>query len=330
MDRALLTLLFTDLVGSTELFQRLGDEGAGELLRTYFRVLRDAVAENKGQEVKTLGDGMMVAFETTEAAFNCAASIQRGLELRNRSGGAPLGVRIGINTGEVIREEGDYFGMAVVLAKRLCDRADGGQILVSERAHDAGRTTKHVARDLGVLSLKGVADPVRVFELAWQMGADELITGRPAKADARSAIPSMGGVGLPETLSAALGGMFLGRSAEIDQLTRIAAEAGAHRDLLLVAGEPGVGKTRLCAEFARGAATRGVLVLYGHSAEESLVPLPPFSESLSHLFANLDDEELWEQVRADPASVELAPFVPELARAVQPDGESPVEDVDTG
>ncbi|HLW16378.1 MAG TPA: AAA family ATPase, partial [Actinomycetota bacterium] len=331
MNRALLTLLFTDLVGSTELFQRLGDEGAGELFRTYFRVLREAVAENHGQEVKTLGDGMMVAFETTEAAFNCAASIQRGLELRNRTGSAPLGVRIGINTGEVIREEGDYFGMAVVLAKRLCDRAQGGQILVSERAHGAGRTTKHVARDLGVLSLKGVADPVRVFELAWQTDAYELIGGRPAtKADAGSALPSTAGVPIADVLGASLAGAFLGRAGEVDRLTLVAADADPHRDLVLIAGEPGVGKTRLCAEFARAAAARGVLVLYGHFAEESLVPLQPFSESLSHLFANLADDTLWEQIRSDPSAAELAPFVPELARAIQPSAESPVEDVDTG
>jgi len=334
MDRALLTLLFTDLVGSTELFQRLGDEGAGELLRTYFRVLREAVASHGGQEVKTLGDGMMVVFETTEDAFDCAASIQRTLELLNRAGSSHLGVRIGINTGDVIREEGDYFGMAVVLAKRLCDRALGGQILVSERARSAGRRSTHEARDLGVLSLKGVADPVRIFELVWGGLGEDLASG-PAGAVGPDLVaiahaPTTAGVPLAGVLSASYGGAFLGRTEELDRLTSIATQPGVHRDLVLVPGEPGVGKTRLCAEFAQRVATDDVLVLYGHSAEENLEPLQPFMESLSHFLAYVDDEAFWTRLRTDPAVAELAPFVPEIARAMPAGDSAAVEDVDTG
>ena len=331
MDRALLTLLFTDLVGSTELFQRLGDEGAGELLRTYFRVLREAVASHGGQEVKTLGDGMMVVFETTEDAFDCAASIQRTLELLNRAGSSHLGVRIGINTGDVIREEGDYFGMAVVLAKRLCDRALGGQILVSERARSAGGRSTHLSRDLGVLSLKGVADPVRIFELVWGALGEEPGTRSigPDLAIAERA-PTAAGVPLAGVLSASHGGAFLGREQELDRLMSIATKADVHRDLVLVAGEPGVGKTRLCSEFAQRAAGEDVLVLYGHSAEENLVPLQPFMESISHFLAYVDDEAFWARLRNDPAATELAPFVPELARAIPSGDAAPVEDVDTG
>ena len=110
----------------------------------------------------------------------------------------------------------------------------------------------------------------------------------------------------------------------------IATKPDVHRDLVLVAGEPGVGKTRLCAEFAQRAAGEDVLVLYGHSVEENLVPLQPFMECISHFLAYVDDEEFWTRLRNDPAAKELAPFVPELARATPPGEAAPVEDVDTG
>ena len=327
MDRALLTLLFTDLVGSTELFQRFGDEGGGALLHTYFTVLREATALHGGQEVKTLGDGMMIAFESAEDAFECAVSIQRSLELRNETGAAALGVRIGINTGEVIREEGDYFGMAVVLAKRLCDRAGGGQILISERAHGADTVRARPAHDLGVLSLKGVADPVRVFELSWQEPREHVAGVEPAPRDEGPVRAA--GVPLPAALSAQHVGAFLGRDAEVDHIVGVALQAGAHRDLLLVAGDAGVGKTRLLAELAQRSAAEGALVLYGHCAEDGLIALQPFIEALSHFLAHTDDAELWSSIEADPALAELVPFLPELSRVFTHD-QTPVEDVDTG
>ncbi|HJT37046.1 MAG TPA: AAA family ATPase, partial [Actinomycetota bacterium] len=113
-------------------------------------------------------------------------------------------------------------------------------------------------------------------------------------------------------------------------MTTLAASTKAHRDLVLVAGEAGVGKTRLCAEAARTAAARGVLVLYGRSTEASLVPLQPFAEAFSSLFGTTADAALWDRVASDPASAELAPFIPELARALPSGRDAPVEDVDTG
>ena len=329
MDRALLTLLFTDLVGSTELFQRLGDEGGGALLRTYFSVLREATAMHGGQEVKTLGDGMMIAFETAEDAFECAVSIQRTLELRNQTGAAELGVRIGVNTGEVIREEGDYFGMAVVLAKRLCDRASGGQILVSERAHGADAARVRPVRDLGVLSLKGVADPVRVFELSWQEARERPDAMGVVRLPQEEGPIGAAGVPLPGALAGRYGGAFLGRSAEADRVSRAALQPGLHRDLMLLAGDPGVGKTRFLAELAERAVAGGALVLYGHSPEEGLAALQPFIEALSHFLAHVQDDGFWAALAADPTMAELVPFLPELARVLHHD-QTPVEDVDTG
>ncbi|MGH9037661.1 MAG: adenylate/guanylate cyclase domain-containing protein, partial [Acidimicrobiia bacterium] len=130
---AVVTLLFTDLVGSTELLDRLGDDAGEQVRRTHFRLVREAVVGAGGQEVKNLGDGLMVVFESAVAGVGCAVAIQRTMEEHNRKQpGQTLSVRVGLHVGEPMRDEDDYFGTAVVVAKRLCDAADGGQILASE------------------------------------------------------------------------------------------------------------------------------------------------------------------------------------------------------
>ena len=127
------TLLFTDLVGSTELLDALGDDDAERLRRAHFAILRDVALTHAGREVKSLGDGLMVAFASSVDAAGCAVGIQQAVERHNRrEPGAPLAVRIGLHAGEPIRDEDDYFGTAVVVARRLCDRAEGGQILTSD------------------------------------------------------------------------------------------------------------------------------------------------------------------------------------------------------
>src|SRR5918911_3329482 len=126
-------MLFTDLVGSTELLERVGDEAAESVRREHFGLLREAARAHGGAEVKTLGDGVMVAFSSTLDALACATDMQHALKRHNRE--LPehdLGLRVGVNVGEVIREENDYFGRAVVIAKRLCDTSEAGQGLVSD------------------------------------------------------------------------------------------------------------------------------------------------------------------------------------------------------
>ena len=130
---AVVTLLFTDLVGSTELLGQLGDDEAERLRRVHFGLLREVAETFGGEEVKNLGDGLMVAFVSAVNAVNCAIGIQQAVYRHNsRQGDERLRVRVGLNIGEPIRDENDYFGTPVVVAKRLCDRADGGQILASE------------------------------------------------------------------------------------------------------------------------------------------------------------------------------------------------------
>jgi class 3 adenylate cyclase len=164
------TLLFTDLVGSTELIDRLGDEAGDRLLRDHFAILRKAAREHSGREVKSLGDGLMLAFASALGAVACAVSMQRRIAAyAERAGGEDVGLRIGLNAGEAISADGDYFGTTVVVAKRLCDRAGRGQILVSDVLRAlVERSGEHRFIALGALELKGLAGPITAFGLQWR------------------------------------------------------------------------------------------------------------------------------------------------------------------
>lgn len=115
-----LTILFTDLVASTEQTQRLGEEGADELRRTHFALLREAIGAHGGEEVKTVGDGLMVVFPSPSEAVACAVAMQQVVDHHNGCMPEPLGLRVGLHTGEVTPDVGDYFGTPVVVAERLC------------------------------------------------------------------------------------------------------------------------------------------------------------------------------------------------------------------
>jgi class 3 adenylate cyclase len=150
-------ILFTDVVGSTELLDRLGDEAAHELRRRHFALLRRAVRERGGREVKSLGDGLMVRFECAQAAVACADAMQCAVA----DSADPLQLRVGVASGELVREEGDYFGRPVVVARRLCDAAGPGEALVAGPAEDR-------LEPVGPLLLKGLREPVAAAALRSQ------------------------------------------------------------------------------------------------------------------------------------------------------------------
>lgn len=154
LDR--LAVLFTDLVGSTELLDRLGDEQAHELRRCHFELLRGAVRDHGGNEVKSLGDGLMVVFESPPAAASCALAMQRAVA----SCEDPLRLRVGIATGEVVCEDDDYFGRPVIVARRLCDAAQGGDVLISGAARGLMADSATQRQELAPLALKGLSEPV--------------------------------------------------------------------------------------------------------------------------------------------------------------------------
>ena len=304
-----MTLLFTDLVGSTELLERIGDDEAERLRRVHFGLLRDVVAARGGHEVKSLGDGLMVVFGSAVGAVGCAVAMQQAVLRHNRRQPAlRLGVRIGLHVGDPIRDEDDYFGTPVVIARRLCDAAQGGQILTSELVQGiVGSRGGHRFRPVGDVALKGVATPVAACEIVW---------------DAPRASP----VPLPPALIGGDGEPLAGRGEELAALSEhfARARAGA-RQMVLMCGEPGVGKTRLATELGRRAHADGAIVLYGRCDAEPLTAHQPFVEALRHYVELAPIEDLAGQVAA--AGGELRRIVPELERrlprAPQPVGGDP-------
>jgi class 3 adenylate cyclase len=167
-DPGIRTVLFTDIVESTSLTQKLGDEVAMELLRIHDTVVRDALKASNGREVKHTGDGIMSSFISAVAAVRCAAQIQRELAQRAREQtNHSLKVRIGGAAGEPVERGSDIFGTTVQLAARLCSHAEPEQIVVSSVVADLCIGKGLTFRPLGEVSLKGFDRPVNVHSVEW-------------------------------------------------------------------------------------------------------------------------------------------------------------------
>jgi class 3 adenylate cyclase/pimeloyl-ACP methyl ester carboxylesterase len=164
----LVTILFTDMEGSTSLTQRLGDAKAQEVLRTHNRIVRDALKAHTGSEIKHTGDGIMASFSSATRALECAIAIQRAFAAHNESADEPIRVRIGLNAGEPIAEEADLFGTAVQLAARICAHADPGEILAPVVVRELAAGKGFLFSDLGAVALRGFEDPVRLYEVRWR------------------------------------------------------------------------------------------------------------------------------------------------------------------
>jgi len=162
----LVTILFTDMEGSTGLTQRLGDAAAQELLRTHNAIIRDALKAHGGSEIKHTGDGVMASFPVSSRALECAVAIQQAFADRNESEtDTPIRVRIGLNAGEPVAEEADLFGTAVQLAARVCARAEPGQVLAANVVRELAAGKGFLFADLGEVVLRGFEDPVRLYEV---------------------------------------------------------------------------------------------------------------------------------------------------------------------
>ena len=310
-----ITVLFTDLVGSTELVSSLSPEAGDEIRRRHFSSLRRAIADTGGTELKNLGDGVMVVFSTASAALTSAVAMQQAIDRDNRMAEHPLGLRIGLSGGEVSRDTDDYFGDPVIEAARLCARAEGGQILVAELVRAmAGRWVRLDFRPLGEIKLKGLPDPVATLALQWEpLEVVDPITPAP----------------LPGRLSVRPGLGVVGRQVELtaiaDAFKRVAAGGG--REVLLVSGEAGQGKTTLMAEAARAAFDQGALVLFGHSEEDLASPYQLVAEALGHYIAHVSDDQLPTLVGEHGS--ELVRLVPTLAGRLPDLPASRATDADT-
>src|SRR5262249_18131001 len=216
MTAAPVTLLFTDLVDSTGLLRRVGDERAHRILHAHRQLLREALMSHGGREVKWLGDGVLTTFASVADGGRCAVAMAQ--RPRRPVAGGRLGLRVGPHVGEVVHDDAaDYVGTAVVLAQRLCGRAASGQILCGSVVVELlrGRQGFEFAA-VGPLELKGFPEPVSAYEVRYQ--------------------PDTGAALLRHT-------PFTGRTAELRRLTRRLAEARAgHGGGVVLAGGAGGGE----------------------------------------------------------------------------------------
>ncbi len=172
------TILFTDIVGHSEMMSRLGDARGRELLREHERITREVLKTHGGTEVKTMGDGFMASFGSVTRAVECAIALQRAMASltpdpsRAAAGEGqsawPLKVRCGLNAGEPIEEEGDLFGATVILAARIAAKAEGGEILVADTLRGLCAGKGFLFADRGEFVAKGFEEPVRLFAVRWR------------------------------------------------------------------------------------------------------------------------------------------------------------------
>jgi class 3 adenylate cyclase len=147
---------------------RLGDKKGREILREHERITREVLAANGGTEVKTMGDGFMASFGSVTKAVECAVALQRAFAEHTDIADEPLHVRVGLNAGEPIAEDGDLFGATVILASRIAARAGGGEILVADTVRGLCSGKGFLFSDRGDFTAKGFDEPVRVYEVGWR------------------------------------------------------------------------------------------------------------------------------------------------------------------
>ena len=297
---ATVVICFTDIVGSTALLQRVGDDAFDTLRRAHFDLLAREASAQGGEVVKNLGDGAMIAFAGASDAVAAAVNLQRAVEaLARRQGADGIAIRVGISAGDAVQEGDDWFGAPVVEGARLCAAATAGQILVSQVVRLlAGSRGGHEFRTVGDLELKGLTEPLATSEVLWSPAAAHLAAALPGPL-----VPAEGD--LP----------FSGRAQATEELQTVWKEAvaGGPR-LVMIAGEPGVGKTRLVSEFARHVFDDGALVLLGRADEHVDAPYGPWREAMRGLVRAAPDDVL--AAHCDEFGGALLRLVPELARRI--------------
>lgn len=160
--------MFTDIVGSTHLANRLGDDALVSLVREHDRLVRNLLQTWGGTEVKHTGDGIMASFPSSSTAIQFAAELQRGLAKRNSTSGPHLEVRIGMAAGEPVSENGDLFGAVVQLAARLCQEAGPGEVLVASVVRDLTVGKGFQFESCEAISLRGFEEPACPYRLIWE------------------------------------------------------------------------------------------------------------------------------------------------------------------
>ncbi|MEY2452568.1 MAG: hypothetical protein QOD92_2142 [Acidimicrobiaceae bacterium] len=268
-------ILFADVVGSSQLRSRLGDDRADQLRRDHDDLLGSAVAAHDGTVLRWTGDGVKASFASASAAVGAALDMQRAVMryVRSAEAVAPFQLRIGVAAGEVTDDDGDIHGVAVIEAARLEAIAEAGEILVTELVQLLGqRRLSATFEPVGVRTLKGLDEPVSVLRvLDPSAGASDHPLPRAVTSDQRFPL--------------------VGRSDELDRAIRRWDDVRtAGHGAILLAGPPGIGKSRFISDFVARAHHDGALVLAGVCDSDLAVPYQPFTAALREV--TTVDEEL--------------------------------------
>jgi class 3 adenylate cyclase len=150
--------------------QRLGDREGHRLLSLHDEIVRHEVTAHEGQEVKSLGDGLMLSFRSVGRGLTCAVAIQQDLSVYNKKGPkVPLRVRMGLSVGEPVQDKEDLFGVSVITAARISAMAEGGQVLLSQVAYAlASSSGEFEFQSIGEFELKGLGGRHEIYELLWR------------------------------------------------------------------------------------------------------------------------------------------------------------------
>lgn len=278
------TVLSTDLVGSTVLNQRLGDEAATALEREIADIANTHIEKQRGVMITYAGDGIMVAFQSARRALACAQEIQRGMARLNRSRpDLGLQLRIGLHTGEVVNDEGGLHGETLIIAKRIESVAPGESVYASDTVRGVLGTARTELEDRGEFELKGIDDTWRLWEVPWK--------------DAESTGVLPGAARTP----------FVARGPERARLVQAVDQARqGNGALILLAGEAGVGKTRIVEEATAEAQRLGMRVLTGRCVDQQ--GAPPYLPTIEHI------EEAARQVTPEVLRQALGENAPEIAK----------------
>jgi len=279
------TVLFTDLVESTQLNQALGDDAARQIGRQVEEMARQAVASNRGALIKEMGDGLMAAFASARRAIAAAREMQLQMRQLHRNGlDGAVEMRIGLHTGEVIDEDGDLHGETVIIAKRIEGLAPPGGILASETVHGVLGTARDELVDQGATALKGIAAEWHLY-----------LVPLPEEDEVESA--------LADTVPTP----YIGRVSERETLGTMVEEAASGRGgMVLIGGVAGVGKSRLVRETAAMAERLGMAVYTGNCLD--MESPPPYQPTIDQL------EQAARTFSADGFRTALGVNAPELAK----------------
>jgi class 3 adenylate cyclase/tetratricopeptide (TPR) repeat protein len=299
------TFLFTDIEGSTQLMQRHPDAMKGALAR-HHALLQGSIDAHRGRVFQVIGDGLCSAFSSPDDALFAALEAQRALQHEDWGRVGTVRVRMGLHTGAAETRDGEYLSsLTLVRVQRVTAAGHGGQTLLSAAA--AGEVRKRLPqgttlRDLGAHKLRGLTEAEGIYQLVAADLPSEFPPLRVEIAGASTAAP----------IQQLVRGQLVGRSIESQQLKQHWAEAQQARGhLVLLSGEPGVGKTRLAQELVAHAQQSGATVLRGGCYEyEATTPYLPIVEAMREWTHWQGPDQL--RAILGPTAAEIAKLAPEI------------------